>query len=201
MSKQMWNDRFSSDDYVYGTEPNRFLKDIIDTLKPGKIFFPAEGEGRNAVYCAKIGFQSDCFDQSDVARKKALALAEMNNVNIHYTLSDILDYNYPKDYYDYTGIFYLHIPQSLRTSFFKKIDNCLKPGGKVIIEVFSKIIYPDTHFGPPDIELRYELDEIKNYFQEYRFHILDQVDVVLQEGESHLGQANVIRVVAEKLVL
>ncbi|MGQ9644743.1 MAG: SAM-dependent methyltransferase, partial [Ignavibacterium sp.] len=54
MSKQYWNERFSSEDYIYGTEPNTFLKEQLENLKPGKALFLGEGEGRNAVYAATL---------------------------------------------------------------------------------------------------------------------------------------------------
>ena len=51
-----WNDRYSKDEYAYGEEPNRYLKEQLEKLAVGKILFPAEGEGRNAVFAAKLGW-------------------------------------------------------------------------------------------------------------------------------------------------
>ena len=49
-----WNDRYEKAAYAYGKEPNVFFKSIIDTIdNKGTALFPAEGEGRNAVYAAK----------------------------------------------------------------------------------------------------------------------------------------------------
>jgi hypothetical protein len=70
-----WNERYGADEYVYGKEPNGFLKEFIDNHPPGKILLPAEGEGRNAVYAASKGWEVTAFDFSEEGKKKALKLA------------------------------------------------------------------------------------------------------------------------------
>ena len=83
-----WNDRYSSKEYVYGTGPNQFYKEQLEKLAPGKILFPAEGEGRNAVYTAKKGWSVTAFDPSSEGRKKALLLAKKNKVQIEYQIEN-----------------------------------------------------------------------------------------------------------------
>ena len=57
-----WNDRYSKDEFAYGEAPNNYLKEQLTKINVGKILFPAEGEGRNAVYAAKIGWTVSAFD-------------------------------------------------------------------------------------------------------------------------------------------
>ena len=80
----VWDDRYSNKEYAYGTEPNNFLKEQLQNLPIGSIFFPAEGEGRNAVYAAKLGWLATAFDISIEGKNKALQLAKINNVTINY---------------------------------------------------------------------------------------------------------------------
>ena len=35
-----WNQRFASEEYIYGTEPNAYFKQVIDGLKPGRLLVP-----------------------------------------------------------------------------------------------------------------------------------------------------------------
>ena len=70
----MWDERYSSSTYVYGTEPNRFLAENTQRLQKGKILCLAEGEGRNAVQLARCGYEVTAVDQSEVGRAKALKL-------------------------------------------------------------------------------------------------------------------------------
>ena len=77
---ELWDSRYSEKAYAFGTAPNVFLKEKLENLKPGTILFPAEGEGRNAVYAANRGWMVSAFDISTEGWKKALKLAETNNV-------------------------------------------------------------------------------------------------------------------------
>ena len=80
--KQFWNERFTEETFAYGKAPNEFLKENIHLLPKGNILFVAEGEGRNAVYAAKNGFEVTAFDLSSGGKKKADKLANDNDVKI-----------------------------------------------------------------------------------------------------------------------
>ncbi|MDX1754196.1 MAG: thiopurine S-methyltransferase [Salinimicrobium sediminis] len=51
--QEFWNERYQREEYIYGKDPNEYLKAKLKNLTPGRILFPAEGEGRNAVHAAK----------------------------------------------------------------------------------------------------------------------------------------------------
>lgn len=53
----MWNERYNRAEYVFGTEPNDFLKENFQKIPVGgKVLCLAEGEGRNAVFLAEQGY-------------------------------------------------------------------------------------------------------------------------------------------------
>jgi hypothetical protein len=56
--EEFWNERYADSEYVYGENPNEFLVEQLAQLPLGKILFPCEGEGRNAVYAAQKGLAS-----------------------------------------------------------------------------------------------------------------------------------------------
>jgi len=79
----MWDQRYSSDEYAYGKEANIWLSERISQLSPpqnNRALFPADGEGRNAVWAARIGWNSEVFDLSSVGKKKCHKLAEEHAV-------------------------------------------------------------------------------------------------------------------------
>lgn len=86
---QRWDDRYSSEEFAYGKEPNNYLKEQLEKLNPGAILFPAEGEGRNAIFAAKLGWNVSAFDISEEGKNKALKLAEANNVSIDYQVGEL----------------------------------------------------------------------------------------------------------------
>ena len=115
--KEFWDDRFSNEEYYYGREPNLFFKNAIDELKPGKLFLPGEGEGRNAIYAAKLGWDVLAVDYSMAGVTKAMKLAAENNVTIRYETSDLLRYQ-AKESFDAIAVIFVHFQPDDRKTFF-----------------------------------------------------------------------------------
>ena len=124
-----WDERYSINDFVYGLEPNIFFSQELKKLKPGKLYLPADGEGRNSIFAAKLGWEVDAVDFSTEAKSKALKFAEQENVKINYTVSDLNLYTPPSSYYDAAGVIFLHLNRKSTEEIAKKIISSLKPGG------------------------------------------------------------------------
>ncbi|MDX9696895.1 MAG: class I SAM-dependent methyltransferase [Bacteroidales bacterium] len=196
--KDVWNSRYSEPKFIYGTEPNNYLKDFIEHSVKGNILLPADGEGRNSVFAAKKGWQVDAFDYSVSAQIKAYQLAQINNVLINYTVSDILEFT-PNKSYDLIALIYLHLIPEVRSPFFIKLSQWLKPGGHILLEAFSKNQLKNSSGGPKDINLLYDLAEINNDFHDLKIKEICETEIMLDEGKLHQGNANVIRLIAQKI--
>lgn len=194
-----WEERYSSDGYVYGTEPNKFFKEQINKIQPpGRLILPGEGEGRNAVHAAKLGWQVDAFDQSRNAMNKALKLAEINKVHINYSITDLNKFLPSENTYDLAAIIFVHFKEELRASFHTKIINSLKPGAKLILELFSKKQFGKSSGGPQDISMLYAVEDIKNDFKNLKTILINEEKIFLDEGDKHKGEAIVIRYLGVK---
>ena len=78
-----WNQRFSTEDYLFGTEPNAFLAAQKNLLRRGQTALSvADGEGRNGVWLAKQGLDVLSVDFSPVALEKARKLAARQGIQI-----------------------------------------------------------------------------------------------------------------------
>jgi 2-polyprenyl-3-methyl-5-hydroxy-6-metoxy-1,4-benzoquinol methylase len=196
--KEVWDSRYSQNEYIYGIKPNEYLKSFLETNKPGSILLPADGEGRNSVYAAKVGWQVDAFDYSESAQKKALQLAKLNKVSINYTVSDVMNFSTTNSY-DLIALVYLHLIPNIRTEFFSRLSTMLKPDGYILLEAFSKNQLKNSSGGPKDINLLYNLTEINNDFQNLKNKELIETEIFLDEGDLHQGKANVIRLLAQKI--
>lgn len=198
-----WNERYRSEDFVYGIQPNNYLKEQLQKLNPGKILFPAEGEGRNALYAAKCGWDVSAFDISSEGRKKALRLAEENNVKIDYRVGELGALNYTAGQFDAIALIYAHFPAEIKSGIHKMLDKLLRKGGVVIFEAFSKrhieyIARNKDVGGPNDIDVLFSLDEIRSDFSNYEFIELEEREIFLKEGTFHNGVGSVIRFVGRK---
>lgn len=199
----MWDERYRSKEYVYGKNPNTYLKEQLEKLDAGSILFPAEGEGRNAVYAANQGWKVSAFDTSKEGKKKALLLASENNVEIDYQTGQLSELNYKNEEFDAIALIFAHFPAEVKSGYHKLFDKYLKKDGLIILEGFSKnhLRYQAKNpavGGPRDIDLLFSIEEIQSEFQDYEIIELDEKEVELNEGLYHKGKAAVIRFTARK---
>ena len=75
MDAEFWNQRYGTQQYIYGETPNAFVAEIASQIPAGPVLCLAEGEGRNAVHLATLGHRVTAVDQSDVGLSKARRLA------------------------------------------------------------------------------------------------------------------------------
>ncbi len=201
--KDFWNARYGKEAYAYGTDPNVFFKSRIDTLHPGRLLLPAEGEGRNAVYAASKGFQVSAYDWSEAACAKAEKLAQKHQVELDYRVCSLSDLTYPEAHFDALAMIYVHFPEPIRTSNLKRLLAMLKPGGSFIFEGFSES-HPAYQAknpvvgGPKEPTFLYILSDLKTNLTGYHFEYEAQEETLLDEGEFHRGLAEVVRVHAIK---
>ncbi len=193
-----WDERYAREEYIYGIEPNNFLKEQLALLKPGRILFPAEGEGRNAVYAASLGWQTDAFDQSVEGQKKALKLAAQKSVAIHFTIQSLSDWNPEAEKYNCIALIFVHLPEALRQQVHKSAIKALKPGGTLILEAFTINQLPRASGGPKNAELLFTREMISTDFKNLSILKLTETQVQLNEGPLHQGIADVIQLTGNK---
>lgn len=203
--KESWNERYNIPEYVYGEEPNVFLKKIMETLPPGRILLPADGEGRNGVYAATKGWVVNSFDQSEQAKEKAIQLARARNVGIDYQAIDFqkIYETYAPNSFDAIALIFAHLPSKIKSNYFPSLPSLLKSGGCIIIEGFSKqhIRYQQQNpliGGPPEVEMMYSKELISDLFPDLEVIQLTEEEVQLNEGLGHNGLGSVIRYVGRK---
>jgi 2-polyprenyl-3-methyl-5-hydroxy-6-metoxy-1,4-benzoquinol methylase len=196
--QNQWDERYARQEYIYGTEPNKFLKEQLSLLKPGRILFPAEGEGRNAVFAASLGWETDAFDQSFEGQKKALKLATHKGVSINYYIQSLNDWNPEPDQYDCIALIFVHLPDGLRQQVHKAVVRALKPGGTLLLEAFTLNQLPRTSGGPKTAELLFLEEQITSDFKNLIFAEFAETQTTLEEGPLHQGVADVIQLTAFK---
>lgn len=198
MEKQTWDKRYTENQWVYGTEPNRFFKQFIDTHKPGRMLMPGEGEGRNAVYAAKKGWEVDAFDFSEAAQQKALRLARAQKVHLNYWVQSMESFQAGKQY-DAVGLIYLHLSENIRRAFHQQVYASLASGGFLVLEAFAKEQLLLASGGPIDIAWLYDAPTLCGDFPFLHLISCGQKEVALNEGPFHQGKAAVLQIVGQKL--
>ncbi|MCC6723620.1 MAG: methyltransferase domain-containing protein [Saprospiraceae bacterium] len=195
---QFWDDRYGQSEFVYGVQPNEFFKEKISAIAPpGRLLLLAEGEGRNAVFAAKLGWQVTAIDFSENGRRKALGLASQNGAQLDYQVMDVQEFDFEKNNdWDAIGLIYSHFPAHFRGDLFKKCLRSLRPGGSVILELFTPEQLNYTSGGPKDLSLLYSAEQAHADFAGAASLEIGETIIYLQEGAHHQGPAAVVRCVA-----
>ncbi len=196
--KEFWNNKFSKADYFYGINPNEFLASNIGLLNNHKkLLCLGEGEGRNAIFFAKNGFEVSAIDASDLGLGKLQNRAKEENLDIKTICID-LNFWKAEEKYDVIMASYLHLLKNEREELFKKIEEALNINGYFIAEFFSTKQLSYNSGGPKDLDLLYSVENFSNHFNLCKKNITEEI-VVLDEGIGHQGEACVIRVVIQKI--
>jgi len=198
-----WDDRYRQEEFAYGEQPNNYLKKQLEKLNAGSILFPAEGEGRNAVFAAGLGWKVSAFDISMEGKNKATRLAATKNVSIDYQIGELENLNYLPEQFDVIALIYAHFPANIKSQYHKMLDKYLRRNGLIIFEAFSKkhidyIARNEKVGGPTDISMLFSTDELRSDFSNYEIIELVEQEIELSEGLYHNGKGSVIRFVGRK---
>jgi SAM-dependent methyltransferase len=201
MSQKMnpWDERYSLQGFYYGTEANDFLIEKASLIPPGgRVLCLAEGEGRNAVWLASLGFQVTAVDQSRVGLSKLLDLARERGVLVETIVCDLNDYDPGEGVWDAVVSIWCHVPPELRGVLHSKVIRGLKPGGVVILEAYHPRQLGYKTGGPPNADLMMTKVSLEHEFSGLR--VLDSIekDRVVQEGRGHSGLSAVVQFTALK---
>ncbi len=194
----MWDERFSSYKNLYTTQPNVHFAQFLENKKPGKILLPGDGQGRNGVFAARLGWEVTTFDYSEVAVQQTQELARANGVNVKSIHSSIEDIQFETDQFDVIATVFLHLPPVIRSTHFPRLIQYLKTGGTFFLLGFNKRQIDLNSGGPKNIDMLFSREELSNNFSMLHFQKLEEFKFDLNEGPKHQGTAEMIEMVGIK---
>lgn len=193
----MWNQRYADDDYIYGTEPNSFLADHADMLST-PVLSLAEGEGRNAVFLASLGFSVLGIDGSEVGLDKAQKLAQAKGVEIQTAVADLGLFEPPAHQYGAVISISAHLPSAIRYRLYPLVEQCLKPNGIILLEAYSENQITRDTGGPKDLDMLMTCAKVEREFPNCEPILIRELEREVSEGKYHTGIASVIQFIARK---
>jgi hypothetical protein len=192
-----WDDRYSDDEFVYGTEPNAFLVENSSKLA-GPVLSLAEGEGRNAVFLAALGLQVHCVDASAVGLAKAKRLANSNGVDISTEVVDLAVYQPAENRYQSVISISAHLPGEIRSRLYPLVERCLLPNGILVLEAYSENQIRRNTGGPKDVDMLMTVSKIERGFPNLEPILLHETEREVCEGKHHTGLASVVQFIGRK---
>jgi len=147
--------RYAKKEFYWGKKPSAMCDRIIKIIRPSSQFRPklldlGSGEGRNAVYFAKNGFDVTTIDISLPGLDKTKRYAEEVVVEIKTIHADIITYE-PEDTYDVifsTGALH-YLPPEVRKL---RFENYRQSTSSIGINAFSVFVRKSFIPRAPDAE-------------------------------------------------
>ena len=196
----MWDERFSADHYIFGTEPAAFLVSQAQLLQPGlEALVIADGEGRNSVFMAERGVQVTAMDASPVGLAKAAKLADERGVQITQVEADLVTWDWEPDRYDLVvGIFFQFLPPAEMPGVFAGLAETVRSGGRLLIHGYTPKQIEFGTGGPPVAENMYTDELLRDAFGDLEIEHLQSYEAEISEGTGHVGMSALIDLVARK---
>ena len=202
--KTFWNVRFSNEAFIYGERPSRLLIGWADhiTETAESALVPASGEGRDAVYLAKLGLDVTAVDLSSAGLDKTQKLASKHGVSVTTIEANLLEWEWPQGEFDLIVSTFAHMPSSVRAKLHGLFVEALSSNGLMFIEGFTKDQKPFQEQydsgGPPELDLLYSPDDIRSDFSALTPLSFFTGVETLFEGPKHQGPAALLRAVYQK---
>ena len=195
-----WNQRFQTERYIFGSEPNEYLRAQAHHIATSRrVLCVADGEGRNSVWLARQGHRVDAFDISAVGLAKARKLAAEAGVAVNYALADGDRLRWPVEAYDVVvAVFIQFADPAMRRRLFANIVRALKRGGVLILQGYTPRQLEYKTGGPPFVSHLYTPELLRTAFAALRITELREYEADLTEGTQHSGRSALIGLVARK---
>lgn len=201
MDRTFWDSRYATEDYLYGFEPNEFLRAHAALFDAGtEALCLADGEGRNGVFLAERGVRVTSVDLSPVGLEKARGLAKRRGVAIGTVVADLADWDLGVDRWDAVVSIWAHLPLSLRASLHPRIVRAVRPGGLVLFEHYHPKQISYRTGGPSDPTMMLTLGELQADFASWHPVHVFEGEREVWEGAGHGGLSHVTQAILRKPV-
>ncbi len=159
MDPSAWNERYAAAELVWSAEPNRFLPPEVAGLTPGRALDVACGEGRNAIWLARQGWDVVAVDFAAAGIDKGRRLAADAGVDIDWAVADVTTYD-PAGRFDLVIVFYLQLAEAELTATLDRIAKACAPSATVLVVGHHVDNIEHGYGGPTSVAVLHDPDAI-----------------------------------------
>jgi SAM-dependent methyltransferase len=153
-----WDERYAASELVWSVGPNQFVERELADLPPGRALDLAAGEGRNAIWLARRGWEVTAADFSQVALDKGRRQAG-HDLPVRWVCADATTWDEPAAY-DLALIAYLQLPAAERRAAVRAAFHALRPGGTLLVVAHDSTNLTEGTGGPQDPAVLYTADDV-----------------------------------------
>ena len=196
----MWEARYGADQetYLYGTEPNDFLREHLHVVPSGPVLCLADGEGRNSVFVAESGHESHAVDLTESGVGKARRLAASRGVEVHAVAADLAVHDLGDARWAGIVSIFAHMPPPIRRDLHRRVATALRPGGVLLLEAYTPDQIGRGTGGPQHPDLTMTLDGLRAELAGLEFVHAEELLREVVEGPGHTGLGAVVQVIARR---
>ena len=198
MNSETWDARYADADLVWGNEPNQFVRAQCETLAVGVAVDLGCGEGRNALWLARLGWQVTGVDYSAVAIERARTLAAQERPQVANRLTlrvdNVTTVQLRAESVDLALVSYVHLPAEQRSSLMLRAALAVRPGGHVIVVGHDRRNLREGVSGPQDERLLYDPLELRSLFAGIPASRVDLAETVERHTADGVALDTLIRV-------
>ncbi|MGI5350081.1 class I SAM-dependent methyltransferase [Streptomyces sp. CA-250714] len=136
MDAQFWDERYGSRDRLFSGAPNGVLVAEADGLPPGRALDVGCGEGGDAHWLARRGWQVTAVDISRIALRRAADGAEAAGADIAgrvvWECADLTATPPPADAFDLVSVQYFPLPRRPDHAALRGLLAAVAPGGTLL---------------------------------------------------------------------
>ena len=173
----------------FNSAPSAFLIEAAKKLEPGKALDVGMGQGRNAVYLARQGWDVTGFDISQEALDASHLNAEKAGVCIETVKSSHGQFDFGQEKWDLIVVIFAWAPVA-DPAFVAKLHASLREGGRIVFEHF--VDDPEHPYPGPIRALR--PGELRTSFGDFRIEHYEEKEGIGDYG----GPSRLVRMVAQK---
>jgi SAM-dependent methyltransferase len=197
MDATRWDERYADSDLVWGFEPNRFIRAQCERLRIGKAVDVASGEGRNAIWLARLGWHVTGIDFSSVAIERARQLTAKQDPAVAsrlvWRVEDVTTTQLKANAFDLAVISYLHLPPDSTASVMRIVGSSIAQGGHLVIVGHDRRNLLEGVSGPQDEALLYDPSELRNVLGEVTGLVVELAETVERETPDGVALDTLVR--------
>ena len=195
--REKWEKRYlDSDEPVYGREPSAFLARSLPLLPtPGRCLDLGGGQGRNAVFLARRGWEVTLADAAIAGVARARGLARREQVPLACVVADLaarglavreasLDLVLMINYHDHRAV--------------TEAGTWLKRGGALVVEGFAQEQLGRRSGGPQDPSFLWHPNELLGVAGAFRVVWYEDRITAEDDNPRHHGPKWVVRLIARR---
>lgn len=148
-----WDERYEASDRIWSGNPNVALVAEVAGLTPGTALDLGCGEGADAVWLTRQGWQVTAVDISGVALARAAEHAADAGVTVEFRQADLAE-SFPAGRFDLVSAQFLYfLGDADRDKTLRRAAEAVAPGGILLIEGHMDdggFGHADVHFATPE---------------------------------------------------